>query len=185
MSTSSQPTVDPCRELTAAQLFPLVYDELRALAARRLEQERPGHTLQPTALIHEAYLKLAGQDRARWESTEHFLAVAADAVRRILVDHARARETLKRGRDARRIPLEDAPCEVRAWWEDLTDVSKAIERLSALHGREGRVAALRLFGGMTNEQIAAVLGVSRATVSGDWTAARAWLTREVRREGTP
>lgn len=164
----------------ADRLFPLVYDELRRLAEGQLQRERAGHTLQPTALVHEAYLKLVGQDAAHWQGRAHFIAVAAEAIRRILIDHARRRGAQRRGGGVwHRIELTsvgvlptDAPV-------DLMTLDDALTRLQTLNPRHYEIAKLRFFGGLSGEQIAAVLGVDRATVVRDWATARAWLSSEV------
>lgn len=175
---------------TSREMFELVYGELRGIAERCLRTERAGHTLQATALVHEAYLKLHGQGSSRWESPDHFLAVAAQAVRRVLVDHARGRQRLKRGgggggeaRRAAPVAIEDVPAPGVA--AEILHLDDALRRLAALHERHGRVAELRLFGGMTGEQIANVLGVSRTTVADDWSVARAWLASELAETGAP
>lgn len=171
-------------DTAAAQpLFALVYDELRRMAAGALRHERRDHTLQPTALVHEAYLRLAHEPDARWESRAHFLAVAAQAMRRILVDHARTRNAHKRGRGAIRLTFEEVE-PVAASVEsdvDLVALDQALERLAALDVRQGRIVELRFFGGLTVEETAAVIGVSARTVKREWQMARAWLKRETAR----
>ncbi|HEY7636381.1 MAG TPA: sigma-70 family RNA polymerase sigma factor [Gemmatimonadales bacterium] len=157
------------------QLFPLVYAELRQLAARLLRGERKDHTLQPTALVHEAYLRLVDQRVGTWENRAHFLGVAAQAMRRILLDHARRRRAVKR--DGGRVTLDEELAEVTGPSVDLLEVDAALERLAQLDARQSRVVELRFFGGLNVEETAAVLGVAPVTVKRDWAVARAWLHR--------
>lgn len=161
------------------RLFPLVYDELRRLAAIYLQRERPDHTLQPTALVHEAFLRLVGEDEQRWENRAHFFAVSARAMRRILIDHARGRHAAKRGGQAKRVPLSDEPGVVPDRDEYLMALDEALDRLAQLDERQARVVELRFFGGLTIEETAQVMGVSHATIERDWAMAKAWLHREV------
>lgn len=163
----------------ADRLFPLVYDELRRLAASYLRRERRDHTLQPTALVHEAFLRLVGAEDQRWESRAHFLAVAARAMRRILIDHARGRHAQKRGGKAAKVSLADLDQPAVDRDDYLIALDEALERLGRLDERQARVVELRFFGGLTIEEAAAVLGVSHATVERDWNVAKAWLHREV------
>lgn len=162
----------------ANKLLPLIYGELRALAASKMSQERAGHTLQPTALAHEAYLKLVDQTRVQWQGRAHFLAVASEVIRRILVDHARAYRAAKRG-GGRRLSLDADGIEPVAQQSlggiDLLDLDAALAELGALDGRQARVVELRFFGGLDVRETAEVLGVSERTVKGDWRVARAWL----------
>jgi RNA polymerase sigma factor (TIGR02999 family) len=161
------------------RLVPLVYSELRRRAGAQLARERGSHTLQPTALVHEAFLKLVDQRRARWDSRAQFFAVAAQVMRRILVDHARARSAEKRGGDTLRVSLEeagDAPISPEA---DLLPLNEALERLAVQDERQARVVELRFFGGLSVEEVAAVLEVSEITVKRDWAMAKAWLYREL------
>lgn len=171
-------------QVLAEDLFPLVYDELRRLAAGYMNRETPGHTLQPTALVHEAYLKLVDQTRANWKGKTHFYAVGARVMRRLLVDHARGRGAQKRGAGWRNVtldgvfpPSEDANLDP----EQLLDLNGALERLAELDEREAKVVTLRFFGGLTVEQVAEVLEVSKRTVDNDWRHARAWLQLELSR----
>ena len=158
----------------------LVYGELRRRAAAQLRRERPGHTLQPTALVHEAYIRLVDQRRAAWQNRAQFLAVASQVMRRILVDGARARRAGKRGAGGIHVPLDDAPpVPVPAVDVDVLDLDAALERLSALDQRKGQIAELRFFGGLSLEETGHVLQVSEKTVERDWQAARAWLFREL------
>jgi RNA polymerase sigma factor (TIGR02999 family) len=167
----------------AADLLPLVYDELRALAASHFRRERPDHTLQPTALVHEAFLKLVNQTEARWQDRAHFFAVAAESIRRILIDHARRRDAQKRRRpDALTMSAcFDTPNDRQL---DLLALDAALTRLTSLNERQGRVVVLRFFGGMTIEETAEVLSVSPNTVKGDWRVARAWLQQELEEGAT-
>ena len=164
-------------------LVPLVYDELRRIAEHHMRREREGHTLQPTALVNEAYMKLVDQTRADWQGRTHFLAVASGAMRRILVDHARGRLRQKRGADRRRVDIEDVLERAADSDENVLYVHEALERLAALDERQAQVVELRFFGGLGVDEVAAALGVSKRTVEGEWTHAKAWLRRELRREG--
>jgi RNA polymerase sigma factor (TIGR02999 family) len=164
----------------AAELLPLVYDELRQLAAAHLSGEKPGHTLDPTALVHEAYLRLTG-GRA-FESKSHFLRVAAGVMRNVLVDHARARFAAKRGGRRQRVPLDDVPLGDSP--EDLLDLDDALTRLAAEAPRKAELVVLRYFGGLSAPEAAAALGVSLATATRWWTFARTWLFAELTR-GNP
>ncbi len=166
----------------ADALAPLVYAELRALAASYLGRERADHTLQPTALVHEAYLRLLGQDR-RWAGRAHFMAVAAVAMRNVLVDHARRRDADKRSAAGRRVTLAGAavaPSAAARREVEVLELDDLLKRLAELDPRRSRVVELKVFAGMTNEQVADVLGVSRSTVADDWTVAKAWLAAELR-----
>jgi RNA polymerase sigma factor (TIGR02999 family) len=163
------------------RLMPLVYDELRRRAGAFIRRERSGHTLQPTALVHEVYLRLVDQDRAMWRNRAQFLAIASEMMRRILVDRARARKMAKRSGGLTRVTLvEDAarrePREV-----DVLDLDTALDELSSLDPRKARVAELRFFGGLSLEEASHVLGTSVATTMRDWQAARAWLFRRLTR----
>ncbi len=167
------------------ELFPLVYDVLRRIAHRRLAGERSGHTLATTDLVHEAYLKLVRLDRIEWQGRVHFLAIAARAMRSILVDYALRRRTAKRGGAWRRVTLEDElPIAIAgASGHDVLAVHAALERLQALDERQGRVVECRFFAGMSIEETAEALGVSPASVKRDWALARAWLNREIPGDG--
>jgi RNA polymerase sigma factor (TIGR02999 family) len=159
---------------------PLVYAELRRLAGRYLESERSGHTLQPTALVHEAWIRLAGQGDPDWRNRAHFVACAAHAMRHVLVDHARARAAEKRGSDPIHVSLSEAtPAAGGSQGVDLMGLDAAMERLAVLSPRQARVVELKYFGGLTNEEVATVLEVSASVVRKDWTVARAWLRREL------
>jgi len=161
------------------KLIPLVYRELRALAASFLKTERPGHTLQPTALVHEAYFKLVDQRSADIRSRGHFMAIAAMVMRRILVNHAQARAAAKRGGGARRIPLDEGLIAESGRNLDLLALDEAMDRLAKRDARKAKVVEQRFFAGIGMSQIAENLGVSLATVKRDWEYARTWLTREM------
>ncbi len=162
------------------RLFPLVYDELRRLAAARMRRERPDHTLQATALVNEVYLKLVDQTRAQWRNRAQFFAVAARAMHQILVDYARTRGREKRGGGQVAVTLEKIEAGADTDLDDLLDLDEALERLAAIEPRQARVVEMRFFAGLTTEEIAEVLNVSAATVDRDWRSARAWLTVEMR-----
>jgi RNA polymerase sigma factor (TIGR02999 family) len=160
----------------AEQLLPLVYDELRRLAAQRLAGEGPGHTLQPTALVHEAYLKLVGPEPQRpWNGRVHFFAAAAEAMRRILIDHARRKHRARRGGGRKRVELRDIDRAVEEGGDDLLALDEALSRLAAASPRKAELVRLRYFAGLTLEQAAELLGISRATADRHWAFARAWL----------
>ena len=168
------------------KLMPLVYDELRRLARHYMRNERQGQTLQTTALVHEAYLRLAGYKEIKWQERAHFFAIAAQLMRRILVEHARARKRVKRGRDAQTICLdakaislaEDASASADHFL-DMLALDEAMTRLEAIDSRKTRVVEMRFFAGMENTEIAEVLKVSINTVTRDWNFAEAWLRREL------
>lgn len=163
---------------TAEELFPVVYDELRRIAKSYMSRETPGHTLQPTALVHEAYLKLVDQTRANWKGETHFFAVGARVMRRLLVDHARERGAQKRGAGWQSVTLTGAldPLGEKVLdREQLLDLNAALEQLAEIDEREAKVVTLRFFGGLTVEQVAEVIGVSKRTVENDWRHAQAWL----------
>jgi RNA polymerase sigma-70 factor (ECF subfamily) len=162
----------------AERLFPLVYEELRALASASMKHEPIGHTLQPTAVVHEAFLRLIDQRKTDWRDRAHFMAIAAQAIRRVLIDYARRRQAAKRGGDRCRITLHEAVTSNQREI-DLAALDEALDRLAGLNDRQARVVELRFFGGLSIEEAAHVLDVSRATVVDDWTVARAWLSREL------
>ncbi len=166
----------------AERLLPLVYDEFRAMAARYLRHERGNHTLQPTALVHEAYMKMVDQSRIDWQGRTHFFAVAAQAMRRVLIDHARHHRRQKRGGGRHKIALDEAVALSPQREEEVLALDEALQRLAEIDARQAKVVELRFFGGLTVEEVAKVLGVSKRTVEGDWTMARAWLKRELTRE---
>jgi RNA polymerase sigma factor (TIGR02999 family) len=166
-------------------LIPLIYRELRQRARRYMGRERPGHTLQTTALINEAYLRLVSSNPVAWESRSHFFAVAACMMRRILVDHARTRRSLKRGGEGRPVSLDEELLVSASPARDLVTLDDALEALSALDARKGRVVELRFFGGLSVEETAGVLKVSSQTVLRDWKLAKVWLLREMKRGARP
>lgn len=175
---------DPAPEVEASaeELFPLVYDELRRLAGSYMARERAGHTLQPTALVNEAYLRLVDLSRINWRGRTHFFAVGAKAMRRILIDHARGRHSLKRGGDWHRVTLAQGlgyADEPGLDADHLLSLHRALEKLRELDGRQARIAELRFFGGLRVDEVAQLLGVSKRTVEADWTHARVWLRREL------
>jgi RNA polymerase sigma factor (TIGR02999 family) len=163
----------------AAQLLPLVYDELRRLAAQKLAREKPGHTLEATALVHEAYLRLVGRQEPRcYRDRSHFFAAAAAAMRRILIENVRRKRTQKRGGDWKRQPLEAVAAPEPD--EELLAVDEALQRLAAIDPKKAKLVELRYFAGLTGEQAAEVLGISATTADRHWAYARAWLQAEVR-----
>jgi RNA polymerase sigma factor (TIGR02999 family) len=165
-------------EPARARLIEAVYGELRRLARGYLQRERPDHSLPPTALVHEAYLKLVDQDRVRWQNRAQFFAIAAHVMRRILVDHARARHALKRGAGAR-VPLEDVDLGTDPLDVDILALDAALCRLAETYPRQSELVELRFFAGLTVPEIAGVMGVAPITVKRDWALARAWLYREL------
>jgi len=167
----------------AEQLLPLVYDELRRLAAEKMTQERPGQTLQATALVHEAYLRLVGEEKAQhWNSRGHFFAAAAEAMRRILIEQARRKRRPKHGGDRRRIDLDDALSVAEAPCDDLLALDDALSRLEATDPLAAQVVKLRFFTGLSMPETAEALGVSLRTAERNWTYARTWLHRELSRD---
>lgn len=161
------------------ELMPLVYQELRRMAKLYMNSQPSGHTLQTTALIHEAYLKLADQKDKRWQNRVHFFAVAAQAMRHILVDHARSHKTEKRGGETQIISLEDTAIISNERANELVALDEALQNLSALDQRKGQVVELRYFGGLSVEETAEVLQISPQTVMRDWRFAKTWLLREL------
>jgi RNA polymerase sigma factor (TIGR02999 family) len=161
------------------QLIPAVYDELRRQAARYLRRERVGHTLQTTALIHEAYLRLIDQKNVEWQNRAQFFGIAAQLMRRILVDHARTRTRAKRGGSDIRVSFADAEAFVKAQQLDVVALSEALDRLERIDEQQSKIVELRFFSGLTVEETAAVLDISPATVKRDWSMAKAWLHREI------
>jgi len=191
MSNPAQQINEPTRMLTmvakgdhqaAANLLPLVYNELRELAANALRRERPNHTLQPTALVHEAFLRLIDQTHAEYKSRTHFFAIGAEAIRRVLVDHARRHGAEKRGGGWLKVTMEHAvekESSPRDNAPELLRLDDALTKLAALDERQSKVVELRFFGGLSVEETAAMLDVSPRTVEGDWRMAKAWLRREM------
>jgi len=190
MSPAQIPLPDATRLLQAwaqgdqaafEELIPLVYDELRRLAQRELRRERSGHSLQATALVNEAYLRLIDLNRIEWQNRAHFFAMAARMMRRILVDWARARGNQKRGGGIPKVSLDEALLVSQDPGSDLVALDEALETLGAMDPRKGQVVEMRFFGGLTVEETAAALHVSADTVMRDWRSAKAWLLRELSR----
>ncbi len=175
--------IDSGDSLAAEQLLALVYDDLRRLAAHRLSHEAPGHTLQPTALVHEAYLRLVGTAEAHWDSRGHFFAAAAEAMRRILVENARSKRRLKRGGDRARLPLEEAELLAPEPSEDVLALDEALTALAVADRAAAELVQLRYFGGLSIDDAADVLGVSSRTAKRLWTFARAWLLEKLQGAG--
>ncbi len=168
-----------------SQLIPLVYAELHRLAAAYMRNERPGHTLQATALVHEAYLRLTGASLIDWQSRAHFFAIAAQTMRRILVDHARSASARKRPAKRNRVTLESAVLYSDDQSEELLALDEAMEKLQRLDERQSRIVELRFFAGLSIEETAEVLSISQRTVKRDWTMARAWLHAELEETNSP
>ena len=164
------------------QLMPLVYDELHRLASRYLRHERPGHTLQTTALVHEAYLKLVDQSHANWQNRVQFFAAAAQMMRRILVGYARSRRAFKRGGDFCRVSLDEAAISSQEKDADLLTLDEALNSLATIDAQQSRVVELRVFGGLTVEETAEALGISPRTVKREWSMAKAWLHRQIKNQ---
>ncbi len=161
------------------ELLPLVYEELRVLAAQKLVQERPGHTLQPTALVHEAYLRLLGPEPPNWQNRGHFFAAAAEAMRRILIDNARRKQRQKRGGAHRRVELNETELADQRRSDELLALDEALTRLAKEDPTAAELVKLRYFSGLTLEEVAQIQGKSRRTIGTHWTYARAWLHREI------
>ena len=164
----------------ASELVPLVYEELRRLAARHLAHERSDHTLQTTALVHEAYVKLAGQKDAKWQNRAQFFGVASQAMRRILVDYARTKQRIRRGGKQQKVSLDDVSLVSSERTEEVLAVHESLSRLEALDARQARIVELRYFGGLTVEEIAEVVGISAKTVMRELNVAKAWLYGDLR-----
>ena len=165
----------------ADQLVPLIYDELRRLASACMRRERPGHTLQATALVHEAYLKLLGQREVEWHDRAHFFAVAATLMRRVLLDHARKRHTAKRGCAPHKATLEDSLLVSDEHLDDVLAMDECLTRLAAIDPQQARLVELRFFAGLNVEEVAEIMSISTATVKREWASAKAWLSREMTR----
>jgi RNA polymerase sigma factor (TIGR02999 family) len=165
------------------RLFPLIYDELHQLAKRYMRRERPDHTLQPTALVHEAYLRLSGGQEIDWESRSHFYQFAAQAMRSILIDYARRKGAAKKGKGWKRTPLEDELILVGDFPAHLLQLNGSLDRLSGVDERMARIVELRYFGGLNVEETAKVLSISPRTVKSDWRIAKAWLKRDIEDTG--
>jgi len=171
---------------TTQKLVPLLYDELRRIAAALMACRAPGETLQPTALVHEAYLRLLGPERATWKSREHFFSAAARAMRNILVDATRRRAAQKRGGGRTRVELDDFPVTLgrEELGDDFLSLESALQKLERDDERRGRIVMLRYFAGLTEEETAEILGISRATVAREWVFIRHWLYHEIRSSKT-
>jgi len=168
----------------AEELLPLVYEELRKLAAHRMANEAPGHTLQPTALVHEAWLRLVGSDsHAQFQNRAHFFAAAAEAMRRILIDRARRKRAVRHGGDQQRVELQEFDLPSSTDDDQLLALNEALDKLAVEHKAEAELVKLRYFVGMTNDEAAEALGISPRTAKYYWTHARAWLFREVASHG--
>ena len=167
----------------ADQLLPLVYEELRRLAAHKMANEAAGQTLQPTALVHEAWLRLVGNENQKWDGRAHFFAAAAEAMRRILIDRARRKRAIRHGGDQQRVDIQEVDVASAADDDQVLAVSEALDKLAVEHKVEAELVKLRYFVGMTNEEAAEVLGISPRSAKYYWTHARAWLYGEIRREG--
>lgn len=167
------------------RVFPLVYDELRRVAGYQLRGERGGHTLQPTALVNEAYMKLVRSPGVDWRDRAHFVAIAARAMRQVLVDHARRRDAAKRGGDMQQTTLSGVPLGVDMNSEELLALDEALNRLDALEPRLRQVVEYKFFGGLTDKETAELLGVTPRTAQRDWAKARAWLYRELYPDADP
>ena len=163
----------------AAKLIPLVYGELRRLAACRLRHERPNHTLQATALVDEAYMKVAGQVNAKWQNRDQFYAVASQVMRHILVDYARGQQRIRRGGKQQKVSLDDVLLVSRDRIDELLAVHECLSKLEKLDARQARIVELRCFAGLSVKEIAVVVGMSAKTVTRDWLTARAWLQRQL------
>ena len=181
------PSLDVTELLVAAEagtpgaldrVLPIVYDELKVLAASYLRSESAGHTLQTTGLVHEAYVRLVGQRQTTWQNRSHFFGIAAQAMRQILVDHARRRRALKRG-GGKAVTLDDDAAASDADLDEILSIDEALQRLAALDPRQVRIVELRYFAGLSIEDTAESLGISPATVKRDWLSAKAWLQREL------
>jgi len=165
-----------------ADVFPLIYDELRRLAQQQLQREPDGHTLSPTALVHEAYMRLIDYSRMEWQGRAHFMAVASTAMRRILVDHARGHRSAKRGGMLKRISIDDVELGTEDRAELLIAIDDALVRLKEIDARQAQVVECRFFGGMTEEETAEALGIGLRTAKRDWAKAKSWLHREIAAE---
>ena len=162
-----------------SRLMPLVYAELRRLAGRYMRGERPGHTLQATALVHEVYLRLVGHEDVDWQNRAHFFGVAANLMRRILVDHARAKQAKKRGGGDQKVSMEEVALVQPEASPQILALDEALERLARRDPRQARIVELRYFAGLTDQEAAEVLGISVRTVKRDWNVARAWLYQQL------
>src|SRR5665213_64121 len=163
----------------AGELLPLVYEELRKLAAARMANEPPNQTLQPTALVHEAWLRLTGNENVKWDGRAHFFGAAAEAMRRILIDHARRKKALRRGSNPQRLDIEEVEIAAPAKEQELLDMDEALEKFAALDKQKAELVTLRYFVGVTLDESAQILGISTPTAKRWWAYARAWLYRQI------
>jgi RNA polymerase sigma factor (TIGR02999 family) len=178
----SDRSMDSAPESNASELLSVVYDELRRLAAQKMAHERPGQTLQPTALVHEAWLRLGSSSGRPWDSREHFFAAAAEAMRRILIDRARRRARIRHGGEWTRVDAEDIDLPIAQDGDKCLRVHEALDRLALVDARKAEVVKMRVFVGMEVQEIAEVLGLSEKSVQRDWVFSKAWLSRELQRE---
>jgi RNA polymerase sigma factor (TIGR02999 family) len=174
--------VDRGEETSGERLLPLVYSELRRLAAAKMSHERSDHTLQPTALVHEAWLRLTNQRETQWHDRAHFFGAAAEAMRRILIEHARRKSRLKHGGGHERVALEEVDPAQATPDEQVLLVDEALERLQAEDPEKARIVTLKFFGGLTNAEVAGVLNVTERTIERQWAFAKAWLFNAIRKE---
>ncbi len=174
-------SMEPDDADSAGQLLAIVYDELRRLAAFKMAREAPGQTLQATALVHEAWMRLVGGGNLRFENRTHFFSVAAEAMRRILIDRARRKRTCRHGGEFDRVELKDSDWVVTDVEDQMLAVHDALDRFALEHPRQAEVVKLRYFVGLTNEEVGELLGISASTAKNDWVFARAWLYREIHR----
>jgi RNA polymerase sigma factor (TIGR02999 family) len=175
-------TPDPGGERASAELLPLVYDELRRMAAARMAREMPGQTLQPTALVHEVWLRLSQPGAHPWQNRAHFFAAASEAMRRILIENARRKSRLKRGGRHVKIDLEDVDPAAATPDDQMLMIDDAVERLEAEDAEKARVVVMKFFGGLTNQEVARSLGVTERTIERQWAFARAWLYEKIREQ---
>lgn len=169
-------------QMALDQLIPMVHNELRRMARNYMRRQNPGHTLQTTALVNEAFLRLVDSNRVNWQDRNHFYAVSAQLMRRILVDSARRRNSLKRGGDQIMVTLDDNADVAVERQEDVLALDEAMSRLAELNQRQSQIVEMRYFGGLSEQEIADILGVSSRTIRRDWNLARAWLYRELKRD---
>ena len=164
----------------AEELLPLVYDELRRIAGARMAQEAAGHTLQPTALVHEAWLRMVGEGARTWQNRAHFFGAATEAMRRILIDSARRKSRLKRGGNRERVDIDDLDLAAATPDDKMLLIDEALERLQTEDAEKAKIVVMKFFGGLTNQEVALSLGVTERTVERQWAYARAWLFREIK-----
>ena len=179
-TTHSVEAISAGESLASEQLLPLVYEELRRLAAARMSQEAAGHTLQPTALVHEAWLRLMGGQNNSWENRAHFFGAAAEAMRRILIERARRKSTLKRGGDLARVDIEGLDLAAAGADDKILLINEALEKLQAQDPEKARIVMLKFFGGLTNGEVAQSLGVNERTVERQWAFAKTWMYQAIK-----